>query len=140
MLHAQEAGPRDAEVKRGKKKAYTRKQRYERKLLLPGGCRWFPKEEPGTILAWGTENSAGSVPEVRGEQEGRIAQNELLSVLRKVNGRLDLRHRHRKHLGIRKASSIVFAMDCIPNSFIQSQGFQLLGCMCSLHIALYLCH
>lgn len=57
MLHTQEAGPGDAEVKRGKKKACTRKQRqrHERKLLLPEGGRWFPKEEPGTVLEGGTE-------------------------------------------------------------------------------------
>lgn len=102
----------------------------------------LPQEEPGTMLEGGTEKiqQAQLAPGARGEQEGRIAQNELLQVLRRVNVGLDLCHRRRKHLGRRKASSLAFAMDSIHNSVTRSRGFQLLGCMCSLHFAPYLYH
>lgn len=59
------------------KKAETK--RYECKLLLPEGGRWFPKEEPSTMLEerTGKIRLAQLAPGARGEQEGRIAQNEL---------------------------------------------------------------
>lgn len=60
------------------KRAETK--RHECKLLLPGGGRWFPKEEPSTTLEAGTEKIrlAQLAPGARGEQEGRRAQNELV--------------------------------------------------------------
>lgn len=80
------------------KKAETK--RHESKLLLPEGGRWFPKEEPSTALEGGPEKILW-VRLARGageEQGGRIAQNELLWVLKRVNGGLDLCHRQREHL------------------------------------------